>query len=225
MTMGSLWKQTSFRRALGFTLVELLVVMAVIACLMAVSSMGTGHVLRAMALTNAGNKVTQIIETARQQALTRNAMTAVVLLKGMGTPVDGRAFTVIEYTHAGSWRQVREWDSLPEGIAVDLNAGGLDGSFFTNGPQPFPFAGDAGDGAPVAYGSHLSLPANAFAARIFLPGGGLLNPDVAAQFRLVEGTVVNGGIQYTQLASTGGPANYYRIILLGATGKTKVERP
>ena len=76
MTMGSLWKQTSFRRAQGFTLVELLVVMAVIACLMAVSSMGTGHVLRAMALTNAGNKVTQIIETARQQALTRNAMTS-----------------------------------------------------------------------------------------------------------------------------------------------------
>lgn len=216
------WHQSSCRE--GFTLVEMLMVMAVMASILALGGLGVGRALRSMALTNAGNKVTRLMETARQQAITKNTLNAVVLMKSLGTEVDGRAFTVLEYTVAGGWRQIREWEVLPDGIVVDVGATGTDATFFANGPQPFPFADASTPGAPVAYGSNSSLPAGTYAARIFLPGGGLLNPDDAAQFRLVEGTVSGGKVQFSQ-AEGGVPSNYYRVVLLGTTGKTKVERP
>ncbi len=212
------------RHHVGFTLVEMLMVMAVMASILAMGGLGVGRALRSMTLTNAGNKVTRLIEAARQQAITKNTLNAVVLMKSLGTEVDARAFTVLEYTVAGGWRQIREWEVLPDGIVVDVGATGTDASFFSNGPQPFPFADASRPGAPVAYGSNSSLPAGTYAARIFLPGGGLLNPDDAAQFRLVEGTVSGGKVQFSQ-AERGVPSNYYRVVLLGTTGKTKVERP
>lgn len=199
-------------------------VIAVMASFLVIGGLGVGRTLRAMTLTNAGNKVIWLMEMARQQAITKNTLNAVVLVKSLGTEVDGRAFTVLEYTVAGGWRQIHEWEVLPDGIVADLGAAGADATFFANSPQPFPFADGGTHGAPVAYGSNSSLPADTYAARIFLPGGGLLNPEDAAQFRLVEGTVSGGKVQFSQ-AEGGVPSNYYRVVLLGATGKTKVERP
>lgn len=199
-------------------------VTAVMASLLVIGGLGVGRTLRAISLTNAGNKVIWLMEMARQQAITKNTLNAVVLMKCLGTEVDGRAFTVLEYTVAGGWRQIHEWEVLPDGIVADLGAAGGDAAFFANSPQPFPFADGGTHGAPVAYGSNSSLPVGTYAARIFLPGGGLLNPEDAAQFRLVEGTVSGGKVQFSQ-AEGGVPSNYYRVVLLGATGKTKVERP
>lgn len=199
-------------------------VIAVMASILVIGGLGLGRALRAMTLTNAGNKVTRLLDMARQQAITKNTLNAVVLVKSLGTEGDGRAFTVLEYTTAGCWRQICEWEVLPEGIVADLGAAGADATFFANSPKLFPFADAGTPGAPVAYGSNSSLPADAYAARIFLPGGGLLNPEDAAQFRLVEGTVSGGKVQFSQ-AEGGVPSNYYRVVLLGATGKTKVERP
>jgi len=150
-------------------------------------------------------------------------MTAVILVTRTGQEGDGRAFTIAECPPGGPWVQIREWEMLPDGIVVDLNAGQDNASFLSHSPQPFPF-NNGQAAAPVTYNGS-SLGNGTFAARIFLPGGGLLNPNDAAVLQVVQGTVDGGQVNYNRRNPAGGPANYYRVALLGATGKTKVERP
>lgn len=207
----------------GFTLVEMMVVITIIGLLMAVASTGLTGAIQAMSLTNSGGKVTQIMEAARQRAMTGNVMTAVILVTKSGQEGDGRAFTIVECPPGGPWVQVREWEMLPDGIVVDLDANQDNASFLLHSPQSFPFNNGQG-GAPVRY-NNSGLGNGTFAARIFLPGGGLLNPNDAAVLQLVQGTVDGGRVTYSRRNAGGGPANYYRVALLGASGKTKVERP
>jgi prepilin-type N-terminal cleavage/methylation domain-containing protein len=231
------------RRRGAFTLIEMMVVVAVVSLLLAIVVPVTNSALQATALTTAGNQTTQVFEYARQRAMSGNVLTAVVLLTnqsaaGSGTSssndflksVDGRVLTVLEYVPPNpadpnsqpSWKQIMEWTMLPDGVAVDVSSSAANAhSFFSKGPSPFPFLKDKG--APVAYlGSGSPLKEGSYAARVFLPSGGLLNPNDPAQFQLVMGRVIRGVTQYQE---KNGPVNYYRISLIGATGRTKVERP
>lgn len=206
------------RRA--FTLVEMLVVITLIVILTTVVVVSLHGTMQASSLTSAGNKVTQICEMARQRAMSANVLTAVVLVTNLGTKEDGRAITMLEYPMGGPWQQTLEWNILPDGIVMD-QGGALANTFVSFTPGKFPFS--TGNGAPVGYSNHAApLPAGSYAARIFLPGGGLLNPNDPAQFQIVEGTMENGATHYQE---KNGPLNYYRISLLGNTGRTKVERP
>jgi prepilin-type N-terminal cleavage/methylation domain-containing protein len=207
----------------GFTLVEMLVVITIIGLLITVSAAGLSGAIQAMSLTNSGGKITQVMEAARQRAMTGNVMTAVILVTRAGQNGDGRAFTIAECPPGGPWVQTREWELLPDGIVVDLDAGTDNASFLANTPEKFPF-NNGQSGSPVKYNSS-TLGVGAYAARIFLPGGGLLNPNDAAVLQVVHGEVVGGQLAYNHRDPSGKPANYYRVALLGATGKTKVERP
>ncbi|HSI64280.1 MAG TPA: prepilin-type N-terminal cleavage/methylation domain-containing protein, partial [Candidatus Saccharimonadia bacterium] len=207
----------------GFTLVEMLVVVTIVGILISVSAAGLSGAIQAMSLTNSGGKLTQVMEAARQRSMTGNVMTAVILVTKAGQNGDGRAFTIAECPPGGPWVQIREWEMLPDGIVIDLDAGTDNASFLANTPEKFPF-NNGQSGSPVKYNG-FSLPAGTYAARIFLPGGGLLNPNEAAVLQVVHGTVEGGRVIYHHRNPSGKPANYYRVALLGATGKTKVERP
>lgn len=201
----------------------MMVVITIISILIAISATGLTGALQAMSLTNSGGKVTQVMEAARQRAMTGNVMTAVILVTKAGQKGDGRAFTIVECPPGGPWVQTREWELLPDGIVVDLEAGTENASFLANSPEKFPF-NNGKAGSPVKYNG-FDLAQGSYAARIFLPGGGLLNPNDAAVLQVVQGTVEKGKVFYNQRNASGKPANYYRVALLGATGKTKVERP
>lgn len=202
----------------AFTLIELLVVITIIGCLLALSGAGLGGALSGMAITNAGNKVSQICDGARQRAMTGNVLTAVVVLTNANTPEDGRAFSIFEYPPGGpTWKQVTEWNTLPDGITIDLNNNAY-GSFIHNStPLPFYTAGS------IKYHDKALTPSQ-FAARVFVPSGGLLDSNEASQLQVVDGTNSGATTTYTK-APQGTPLNYYRITILGATGKTKIERP
>lgn len=205
----------------GFTLIEVIIVVALMAVIVSLSAPSLNSAMQAMHLTNAGNKVTQLIEAARQRAMSANVQTALILITGMtdanASQTGGRAFTIVERGSGGSWEKIREWEVLPDGIVVDLDAAAGEASFMRQSPQGLPGAAPAPE--------HLGNSSYTYALRVFLPSGGLLNPDEPARFQLVHGIVMGQRVNYTHRDKDGGPASYYRISLLGATGKTKVDRP
>ena len=208
----------------AFSLVELLAVIAIIGIVMGIAlpalSIGRGTSLR-----TAGTTITNLAGLARQHAMSRNTLTALVLLANQGTEFDYRAFAMAEYKAGIGWSQIGKWEMLPIGICVD--AGDTqECSFLLRSPSPFPFlTGTTQDNPPVLFqGAKIRNP-EGYAARIFTPSGGLQNAGAPAQIRIVEGDTQGGVMRYSNRNSAGKPANYFDIAIIGATGATKISRP
>lgn len=213
----------TFRAA--FSLVELLAVIALVGIILGIVVPALSGMGRGTSLVTAGNMVNNMAGMARQHAMSRNTLTALLVLANQGTDADYRAVSVLEYKPGTGWSQVGGWEMLPVGITVD--AGDTqECSFLLRSPNPFPFLSATNqDNPPVTFQSLPIRSPDGYAARIFTPGGGLQNPAAPAQIRLVEGRVEGGAIRYTNRNDAGKPANYFDIAIVGATGATKTSRP
>ncbi len=217
------------RTCSGFTLLELIIVMVMIVIMTALVAPAVTSLGRSTGLVTGGNTVTNLIGYARQVAVGKNTMTALVVLARQGVEADYRAITVLEYNPIGGWTQITEWKTLPTGIIFDPNS--QNSTFLENFPDPFPFLAMASQtNPPVTFksadGKTLEKIKNpdGYAARIFLPTGGLRNPEDPAQLRLIEGFLQNGQIVRTRRHGADS-SNFYEIAIIGATGATKVTRP
>ena len=210
----------------GLSLVELLSVMAVLVIVMGFIVPAVTGMARATALVSGGNMVTNLASLARQTAVSKNTMSALVLLGNQGTPEDYRAWTVLEYAAGGGgWLPVTGWQKMPDGIVVDF-ADATNCTFCEAQPTPFPFltGPPARQNPPVDYFGKQVGP-TAYAVRIYLPNGGLQNPEKPAQIRVIEGYAQGGQIVRTHPGTAGLAANYYDVAIIGASGVTKVSRP
>ncbi|MFA7342977.1 MAG: prepilin-type N-terminal cleavage/methylation domain-containing protein [Terrimicrobiaceae bacterium] len=200
----------------GFSLVELLVVMGIMVILTSLLApmFNTGG-----KLAGSGNQIAFLVDQARQHSMSKNVMTALVLNTDDNTGGGHRAFTLLEYNAedaAQEWRQVSQWLNLPTGIVVESET---NSSFIDNSPSSLPFAADST--LPVKYqGAQVGN----YAFRVFLPSGALSKPSSAAEIQLVEGSRQGSRTAYTR-PGAGGAANWYRISIIGATGRGKIERP
>lgn len=214
-----------FQPAKGFTLVELLTVIVIIAALLAAFMPALSGFGRATRLTSAGDMVAALCNAARQTAVSKNTLAALVLLGAQGTPDDFRAFAILEYRADEGWVQQGSWERLPDEVIVDVSDP-QNSSFLNNSPNPFPFADEPAAGTPPIFHQNRPVQGNAYAARIFLPHGGLHDSETPALIRLVEGHLQGSSIHYSQsTGAAGGPANYYDLAIIGATGQIKVTRP
>jgi hypothetical protein len=205
----------------------MLIVIAVIVILTALVVPAATSLGRANGLTTGGNSVTNLVSYARQLAVSKNTMTALVILANQGSQDDFRAITVLEYDPVVGWSQATEWRKLPSGIIFDPDP--QESSFLNNSPR-FPFLATTNQqNPPVSYplgpGSSAQpiRDPGGYAARIFLPSGGLQNSEAPAQLRLVEGFMENGRVTRTRRGNTGS-ANFYDIAIIGATGIAKINR-
>lgn len=182
----------------AFSLVELLVVMAVIAILMAMTlpaltSMGKGR-----GLTTAGNMTVDVINHARQVARARNSLTMVAMIN-TGTDA-GRVLTSLVYSATngtnGTWTPIDRWRTFPEGVVI-INSG----DFFKTPP---PSAGSL-----MKAGASLS--STDYSSAVFLPDGRPMNATSVPQF--------------IELTNATMPKNFYKIIVNQATGIPAVRRP
>jgi prepilin-type N-terminal cleavage/methylation domain-containing protein len=208
----------------GYSLIELLAVIAILSALAGLT-VGSLSPVKATALTAGGNQITDLLANARQNSISRNAFTAVVI-KSAG---DARysAYCLLELTRNddgdfAAWRTLAPWRTLPAGVRFDPNAVTNPAvNFLTASPSP-PFA------LPTSVqfrGQPINLTTDA-AYQIFAPDG-TLRRDVAVRLRLVEAAenLSGPGITYTGRKGTSGqPANYYDIVMLRDTGQAKVER-
>jgi len=197
------------RRAsrLGFSLIELLTVVAMIGLLSALIAPAVSSIGKATSLVTAGNKLAALVDQARQNSMAKNVMTALLMTdQGAGN----WAAVLMEYSAEGAspqWKTITKWENLPTGVLVNTN----DSSFITNSGVALHFV------APAL--NYRGNPVSSYASRIFLPNGGLSTPTDPAQIKLVEGIVQGGSTTYTR------PANFYTIAIVGATGRTKIVRP
>jgi hypothetical protein len=77
-------------------------------------------------LTESGNRLADMASLARQSALSRNVITALVLVSGSGdASVDGRAAALLEMAPDRTWKQASGWVFLADGVkATDATTGG-----------------------------------------------------------------------------------------------------
>jgi prepilin-type N-terminal cleavage/methylation domain-containing protein len=207
----------------AFTLVEMLAVLAIIGILTALALPALNGIGKAYSLSTAGSKVSGMVEQARQNSMSKNVMTALVLMTNQGTDSDYRAMILLEKDPRSStpaWRPITKWENLPVGVTVDSSA--TDSTFLTNGGST---TGVLTSPLPVTAKFRGATVSN-FAARIFMSNGGLKNPSEATKIKLVEGSYTGGVTKYTHPAAGGGSAaNYYNISIVGVTGRSKIDRP
>jgi prepilin-type N-terminal cleavage/methylation domain-containing protein len=211
----------------GYSLIELLAVAAILSALVGLT-VGSLSPIKANALTVAGNRIADLLASARQNSISRHAYTAVVI-KSAGV---GRysAYCLFELTrnddgNFAAWKPIAPWRFLPEGIRFDP----------TESPDNFctlanSRTGTGGRNLPIAFpfrGSSLNLTSQSdVRVQIFQPDG-TLDAGKLLRLRLVGAAedLTGTGIIYTdrQIAA-GQPANYYEIVILRDTGQTKVHR-
>lgn len=211
------------RAAAAFTLVEMLAVIGVLAILVVAAGPAMLGGVRGSPLLQAGNQVTALAASARQAAVTKQSMSALVLLTAAGTEQDYRAFTLMEFQEPSGWVQTQGWQELPPGVLVDPTT--TQSTFLVNGPASFPGLRTGQTQPPLKHLGRDLTPGSQYVARIFVPSGGLRNAQDPAQIRLVEGQLEGTKVRYSRPGSHAGTADFIDVAIIGVTGTTKTSRP
>ncbi len=182
----------------GFSLAELLVVVAIMGLLATISTPGLVRSYRASTLTASGNRAVDLAMQARQNALSRNAMTALVLAINGASP--NQAMTVIELQADQTWKQISSWAFLSPNAKA-----------YPNGGASTTLPGTA----PTLVLNGKSLGAGGYACYVFNPDGTTYNsaavlPQLYVQY--ASDTAPSGGG-----GNTGLP-NYYDLVFSDAGG-------
>lgn len=205
---------------------ELLVVIAIMTIMAAIgiSALGTTS---AQKLNSAGNEVADLVNQARQNAISKDKMTALVVVSGTNnTDVDYRVLVIWEYDPANNaWQQASKWITLPEGTTIDPTPDATT-AFFGNSPGSSPTPASAA--LPAM--KYLSNDVTPRMYVIFLPGGQIIQQaQLSTPVLRVVGGKWNGDGTVTyipnQKNADGDPINYYDIYINNYTGMAKIGRP
>lgn len=199
----------------GVTLLEMLAVIAIIGLVSALATPALNALGKTAAVGTGGSRLAGLASVARQNAVSKQAMTALVL-SNQGT-TRGRLLTIVELATpangaapgSADWRQISQWELLPEGTILEhLSAAQIP-------PQP------ALPGLPYKEGIIQD-----FKFVVFCPDGSLLDSECQT-FRLAEGFYTEGSDEpaFIKPNSGGAPQNFCNITVLPKTGRTKIDRP
>ncbi len=217
------WRAHSRLLQSGFSLAELMTVLAVISILAALSFPSVASFNQSAALKSAGNGLVDLATFAHDYALSHNATTALVGVTSSSNASSAqyRAFVVLA-NNQGVWSQVSNWYRLPQSTVMSSsnantflsyqNGGGYSGNY----PQTFLVPSTSASaltfrGTPVNNSDNTG-----FAYLIFFPDGHIdTTGSSAINMRLVN----------SQNQATGSPADYYDLIFNPMTGTVKISQP
>lgn len=203
----------------AFSLVELLAVVTICALLTGLLVPAVSHIGSANSLAIAGSQVADLANLARQNSLSKNAQTAlivvtngsqadrnkVLLVYQLVMPIDG------QLPQSSDWKPVANAEKLSGGSIID------ECTLTSSANQPTPPL------PPVIFQGK-TMPDYRYT--VFLPSGNLLR-NAATRIRVAEGYYSSNSSTpiYTGATRNGIPANYREITILPATGKVKVDVP
>lgn len=199
----------------AFSLIELLTVVGLMGLMMTVAMPALSSLSKSSSLTNAGDLLWGQLNLARQNSISRNVLTAAVILKSDASS-GCRTVALFQYPsgpdRSGGWAQISKWETIPEGVVVDPAS-----SFFTERPAFAP-ALDS-----VAYRGR-SVAEENLAVQVFSPTGALVGAAGAPTIEIVEGSLAGGDAINRTRRAGGASANCYRITIINSTGRLKTER-
>lgn len=206
-------------------MVELLIVLTIMGILsgLTVSSI---TMLRSTALTTAGNNMADVVAMARQNSITKNDFTALVI-RTQGTNALS-TYCIIELARQpdgtfGSWTEVSPWRYLPKGVIFENNQSTID-SFMLNSlsssalpvplPTSFPFQG-----------GQVDLTSNVNVVQCYQPDGTMVG-EQSLRLRMIEGSAdpATGAITYQGAQTAGTEVSYYDLYFIANTGLIKIAR-
>lgn len=213
------YKAPHFPSRQGFSLTELLVVISI----MVLIGAGTPSLLssyRSSNLTTAGNQVVDIAKLARNNSLSRSAMTAVIMVSSTSpnlSNVSNKAMTIIELSpNQTSWRQVVSWLYLSSQVNVYANLAALQPSAL-----PVPTGGSLPTLRVNGSKGLVTLTSADYVCYVFNPDGTSYNPSASLPKVYVQYATDAAPSNGTQ---AGNLKNYYDVVLSDAGG-VHVIRP
>lgn len=196
-------------RNTAFSLVELLVVVAIMSILMVIGAPSFLSSQRASALTSAGNRLVDSMALARQAASSRNTVTCLVLLKG-GVANDPRqTIGVLEYDQmANAWRPITSWLRIPEAARIVDFATPDDRAASNQAATAFaPFNLRVGGEQPAA---------GTYSTVLFYPEGGIASGNTPSR---------RFSVRTSENEEAGSPDNFYDVVINSDTSAYLVVRP
>lgn len=179
--------------------------------ILTVLSMSSISTLWSSSLTSSGNQLVDMVAMARQNSISKNAYTAVVI-KSQGTGAYS-AYCLLQSTPQddgtfGAWTAITPWHFLGRGITFD--SGSNDTFAAANGTLPAPL--------PTSFsfqGQSIDLTSTSV-YQCYQPDGTLTSQPTTT--RMVLRLIRNANPS----AST---VNYYDLVFVANTGMAKIERP
>jgi len=208
----------SGRSRAGFSIIELLAVMAVMSLVVGLTISGA-NLWKSQQLSASGNQIADLMSMARQNSLTKNTSTAIVIK----TRNDGAyaAICLMELSRSsdgttGDWQMLSPWSFLKDGVVFSPESAS---TFLSSGSLPSGFPSQI-----VCRGQSVNMTSGA-AVQVYQPDG-TLAAGQTVRLRMIEGTANQAGTVVSTHAgsSSANPANIYDIVFLRDTGQTKIER-
>lgn len=198
---------------------EVLMVLVLVSIIAVMVIPAAAGMMNSTRLNVGGRKLAALCGSARQLAMSKNSLTALVLLGNSGSEADYRTFTILTYDSHEGWKQDQSWERLPEGVVVDRDQ--WQESSLLENTDELPFV----DSSFKLKTSAGEVGLEDCYARVFIPNGGLLSSDLPAKLRLVEGSYIDEKLRYYKVNSAGVTSNWFDVALIGSTGLTKLNRP